>query len=514
MGYLWPADEIKMRGYFLFFAIVLILCFAVRVIPALNNNFHFTMDQGDDAVHVREIVERGQLLLHGPETNMTGVYTGPLWYYFLAFGYILFNGHPIAAVFLLIVLSVVLTALLMWKIAKSVNKRSAIFVGVGLQFYWWFYDISRYGFNPFPLVFLSVLLILLLTKYLEGERNAIVWAAVPVGLAFHAEVAGATSLLIFYTIISGYLLIRKKLSFRRILFIAFVLSFFFIPNILYEFQGDTSQVVAIKTMLFSKESVFAENRFQRVSVAFLEFIAQSSVPQAGTIGLIVVSTILYLFWKQKKKNIFVLHFVSLAIVFFASSWIWFASGTGWRTWHTVSVPVVLYISLLLMISVLKRPVNIALGVIVLAAQFFFFQNLYAHFLLPLKDESLLRNEIAAIDWIYKESGGKGFYVYNYLPSVRDYSHQYLFWWYGRKNYGYVPCEYGRYPGIPDFFVPGYKYYQKPKKPCANLRFLLMEPDKNIFIKRQWYQGVSENSWLLESARFGALKVEKRSFGSH
>lgn len=467
------------------------------------------MDQGDDAVHVREIVERGQLLLRGPETNITGVYAGPLWYYFLALGYILFNGHPIAAVFLLIVLSLITTAMLMWQVAKKVNEKSAIFVGLGLLFFWWFYDISRYGFNPFPLVFLSVVLILLLVNSLEGTKNAFIWAAIPVGLAFHAEVAGAIALLLFFAVVGCFLLVKRKLTFVSVFLAAVILFIFFLPNIIYEFQSDKSQIVSIKTMLSSNENVFAESRVQRVSVAFLEFIIQSSVPQAGTIGLVIFLTILYLFFKQKKKNVFVLRFVSLSFVLFVTSWIWFASGTGWRTWHTVSIPVVTYISILLMISTLKKPVNIALGVIVLAAQFFFFQNLYAHFLLPLKDESLLRNEIAAIDWIYKHSDNTGFYVYNYLPSVRDYSHQYLFWWYGRKNYGYVPCEYGRYPGIPDFFVPGYKYYQKPNKPCANLRFLLMEPDKNLFIKRKWYEGVSENSRLLESARFGELKVEMR-----
>src|SRR5688500_6304605 len=44
--------------------------------------------------------------------------------------------------------------------------------------------------------------------------------------------------------------------------------------------------------------------------------------------------------------------------------------------------------------------------------------------------SFLRNELAAIDLVYKKADGKNFKVYTYMPSVYDFPYQYLFWWHG------------------------------------------------------------------------------------
>ncbi len=111
------------------------------------------MDAGNDAVHVRELLERGQFPVLGPVTGLDGIYAGPGWFYFIAIGYWLFGGHPFGAVFMMIMLNLLLTAILMRRINHEVSPLAAIVVGAGLQMSWRFYDASRYGFNPFPLVF-------------------------------------------------------------------------------------------------------------------------------------------------------------------------------------------------------------------------------------------------------------------------------------------------------------------------------------------------------------------------
>mgnify|MGYP001616114463 FL=1 len=86
----------------------------------------------------------------------------------------------------------------------------------------------------------------------------------------------------------------------------------------------------------------------------------------------------------------------------------------------------------------------------------------------------MANEIRAIDFVYKKAEGKNFKVYTYLPSVYDYPYQYLFWWYGRKNYGYVPGEYVYSPNKPKY-IPSQEKFQGVKTNFSGLVFLIKEP---------------------------------------
>ena len=138
-----------------------------------------------------------------------------------------------------------------------------------------------------------------------------------------------------------------------------------------------------------------------------------------------------------------------------------------------------------------------------------FKYQYFKYLSPSDDPSLLKNELTAIDWVYQKSDGKGFYVYTYLPSVLDYPYQYLFWWYGRKKYGYLPCEFGSYPGSPKLFIPGSKYYEDPKRECTNLRFLIIEPDKNSTVQGEWQKSINADTLLIEETKVGKITLEMR-----
>lgn len=84
----------RQRGK-LFLLILIILHFALHFFATKNNNFYFTVDQGRDALNVREIIKRGQIILTGPRTGaIENLFVGPFWYFLLAPFYFLFSGHP------------------------------------------------------------------------------------------------------------------------------------------------------------------------------------------------------------------------------------------------------------------------------------------------------------------------------------------------------------------------------------------------------------------------------------
>ena len=101
---------------------------------------------------------------------------------------------------------------------------------------------------------------------------------------------------------------------------------------------------------------------------------------------------------------------------------------------------------------------------------------------PNSDPSLYKNEISAIDFVYKYANGQNFKVYTYLPSVYDYPYQYSFWWHGRKKYSYLPIEYSYGVGKKDYISNKDSFSAKEsdirKRKDSNLVFLIKEPNIN------------------------------------
>ena len=290
-----------MKKYFwLAFFAILILSFAIRIIPPQNHNFFFTMDQADDGVWTREFFERGQILWHGSRTNIPGVYAGPIWYYFISIGYILFRGDPFGAVFMVIVLNVFLTGLLMLVLRKKVGIGTSLLVGLVLQFFWWFYDTSRWAFNPFPMVATSLATVLLLVAFLEGKKKAYILAAIPVFLGFNFEVAGTVALFIFYVLVGVWGLLHKKLS-LRLLLPAFAVSGFFCLVLFYQLLI----VHFVAKLPGQPTGYFSGTNFIFLAGKFAEIFTYPLIPYHFWASLLLLVLIAVLFTKSRPKNKFI-----------------------------------------------------------------------------------------------------------------------------------------------------------------------------------------------------------------
>lgn len=494
------------------FTLILVISFLIRIIPSKNNNFYFTMDQGNDAVHIRQILEGHELLkLKGPETGLKGVHVGSLWYYFAGAGYLAFGGHPFGAVFMLVIASLVTLAIVMLVIARHVSRLAALITGASLSFFWWYFEASRWGFNPFPLVYLAIITILLLSL---SRPKYFFLAAIPVGLTFNTEAAGAMALLFFYLICGLILVSRKFVGLKNLLIAVLILASFFATLFLRELNTGFLESQTLIREFGQPQGIFSSTQFPRIATVIKDIVLDAAIPQnqrlSLTLLLIITTTAAVLVKSGKIKLLdFSGKFAAYSLLLVAISYLWFSTNLGWRAWHTVYIQPLLFISLILVI--LKFPKTLAFGLltVILAAQFLYFKNLYLAFAKPSADPGILANQITAVDWVYQKAGSQGFYVYNYLPSVYDYPYQYLFWWHGRRNYGYVPCEYATFPATPNIHVPGEKYYQQPQRPCTNLRFLVIEPDTRGELRQKWIDQVSQNTKLIESTVIGKIRVEKR-----
>ena len=510
----------KALWFKLAFILILLLGLVIRLIPTQNNNFYFTMDQGDEAVRARELWFRHQIPLTGQETSLPGIYHGPFWIWYIAIGYFLFPGHPFGALFMLMLLKLSVIGILMWKLKDYISPKLSLLVGFSLLWFWPFYDASRYAFSPFPLVSIAILTILFLT---EAKRHpwGYIAAAVPVGMIIHTELASFMPFFILCILAGIRGAIKKYWPAKNVLFFLALLFVFFVPHLITETSSNFPQLTALKRNLTSPESVFFTSKEEVITRAFVQLFQESVTPvkpllSAGMIFAIVLFVLIKVkqYIPQYSKNLtekydFSERFITLTALLFLLSWVWFSASSGWNPWHTVYIPPILFIAILLAIWNLPGKLGALVFLIIITAQIISFNKLYKTFFKPSDDPSLLTNELAAVDWVYQESQGLGFYVYSYLPSVYDYPYQYLFWWRGTKKFGYVPCEYSTFPNVPDLFVPGVKYYQNPQRECANLRFLIVEPDERQDLRDKWLEQTRKDTILLGEVNFGKILVEKR-----
>ncbi len=362
----------KSRFIFLSFLAAFLVGLLLHFIPMLTNNFYFTMDQGNEAVYAREIWFRHQLVLTGPETSIPGLFNGPLWHWFISIGYIVFGGHPIGPLVLLVFLNLGLSMFLMQKVFRYVSFWPSITLGFALQFFWPFYDTSRYAFSPFALVFCNVIAILLLESFLRGNKRSFIFAAFPVSLTFHTELASFPPLLFIYLFIGIWSLFKKLLTWSTLAYGIVIVFIFFIPHVLSEAITNFSQFWSVHKSLSSEQTVFAGAKFVEMTQVFIMLIGKSVVPQKPYIGAVIFLLVFLFFIKYCNHNIFIKRFIFLSLLLVGISWIWFSSNIGWHSWHTVYVAPLLFISLLLMLFSLPKKIGVIFISTVLIFQLGFF----------------------------------------------------------------------------------------------------------------------------------------------
>ncbi len=497
--------------FFILATAVLVFGFILHFWAVKNNNFFFTVDQGRDAVYVREILNYRKVFFKGPETTIRGIYTGPLWYYFLAFGYLLLEGNPLGGIFACVFLNLAATLVLMIWASKKIGRIESLILGLVLQFNWGFFYTSLWAFNPFPLVLLSIVLLLFLTKFLKGKRIYYFLALLPVIFAFNTEVAGAIVFLITFILVGFWGYLKKILSLKAYLVSAFVIPAIGIARMVYETLFaflKSGSVLGASTGL----GVASSTSFKGVLEQFGKIVTEAIIPDnlLVSFGVILLIVFLLIITKTKLKKS-IIRFFGLTVVIGAVSYLFFASNKGYRDWHTVYLTPLIFITTLLFVLSLPKKIGLFVLAIIMFFQIKNFYFRYSDYLKPTGNSSLFANELRVVDLIYKNSENNGFSVYTYTDTFYDYTYQYLFSWYGRNKYGFYPCEYSNFPNSDkSLYIPGYGHYTEPKLGCDKLRFLIIESNTNGEKNKDWIKEFGLETRLLDTMEVGKTKIEKRS----
>jgi hypothetical protein len=495
--------------------LLLLLNIGLHFYVLRNNNFYFTVDEGKPAISAREFFENGRLLFKGPETSIPGVYAGPLWNYFISIGYFLFNGHPFGAVFMQIVLQTILLATLGIVIAKQVGKLQSLIIIFSIIFYWRFFETALWDFNPFPLVTLKIIMTLLLVKFMQTKKQKYyLYAAIPIFLGYNTEVAGAAASTFFYFVLGIWVTYKKQLTVKT----------FLISSLVFPIAGGLLLLKSLITRYqisgtFYSGNVshglgtFASTNFTQIASEFGHIISISVFPGYYPVGIIIFAILVYIYLKyHSQKNSFTKYFILLTLLRLVTSFVFYGSNHGWRDWHTLHFYTVILICYFLILFSFKTKLKYLLIAITFLFHLNYFNSRFVTYPYPKDDPTILSNELKVLDWIYTHNDHDGFNAYTYTNTFFDYHYQYLFWWYGKGKYGFVPCEYTIYPKAPkQTYVPSYLDYSQPTLGCDRLVFLIIESDTNSEDNKDWIIDFKKQTKLLETTNIGKTVIEKRQY---
>jgi hypothetical protein len=176
----------------------------------------------------------------------------------------------------------------------------------------------------------------------------------------------------------------------------------------------------------------------------------------------------------------------------------------------VFLPPMLFLGVMVMLLNFPKYIKFFFITIILISQSMTFYTRFIDHQKYSSDASMMYNQISVLDWIYTLNDHDGFNVYNYTDTFYDYPYQYLFWWYGREKYGFMPCEYSNYPlSHKEMYIPNYLSYSEPQLGCNRLRFLIIQSDTNGQSNAYWINDFQEETRLIDQTMIGAIRVEKR-----
>lgn len=503
----------------LIFILIFIATFWVRLTAVSGNNFPFTTDQGRDLIDMREMVVNLKPRLIGPTTSINGVYLGPFWYYFNLPAFLVSGGDPASLLAWQIVSYQIVGFLIYWLVSKS-DEKLGFFASIFYLIMPVGFNTSRYFWNANAMPIFTALFLLIgwLVRQKATLRRTFLLGLVA-GLSFQIEAAFGV---LFFPFSFLYLLvITRKIKVHLAHLVGFGITL--LPQAFFELRHQFPMVnvfvseISGRSNLLGEKLTLSERVADRIT-AFSRALQESShLPTQYLFPLFFVSIAIALFLLPKKKTARpVSDFFFTNLAFVISAFVFYLIfRQPLKVWYLLglSTPLVF-----IYVSGLRVFPKVA-SIVLIVSLFYTFtaqkEYLSVSQAMGTANKSSLKNELLVLDWVYQKAQGKGFKVYSYLPSVYDYPYQYLFWWYGKTKYGYLPSDAAYLPNQPEYIAARQKYLTPTRElPESEPTFLIIEEERdNPQFQQAWLGNFAKLCQVDETVfSFGTIvrKLEKCS----
>lgn len=427
-----------------------------RSIEVLNKNYIFGFDQGRDYLAVKNIVIDHKFTLIGSEVGagaagLSGIFQGPLHYYFLSIPFVLTKGDPYGGLVLMFVLSMV-------SVAFSYILGKRIFGAIGglvmallMSLSPMFVAQARFVWNSNP----STLFILLAFYFmylglLEKKTKYIFLSAFFSGFIYNFQFAVSIPLCI--ALITYYVFIVKLRGIKKyaVLLLGFV--FAFLPMFLFEARHNFMGIKGFIMYIFSPKEAGASllptqkiisDHFNSFFNAFIDVFPKDIISPFILLLIVLIPSIYFLY---KEKDIRIKKFVSFLFLLFP---IYFLAFFFFRNAIWVYYLIALNITHMLLFSYSVasafRKNNQILKIFYVAFLLFILIRtlpmLVRVFNYDVRDyggTAKIKGKVDVIDFIYKDAKGEKFSLFIFSPPIYTYPYDYILWWHARSKYGYMP----------------------------------------------------------------------------
>lgn len=502
--------------------IAILLCIALlalilRVIN-LQDNILFAYDQARDAQRVYNMVYKGDIKIVGPETDIQGVFNGPLLYYFLAPIYFFSHFDPNVAAFFFVLVNVGTLFLVYWA-AKLLFKKESTALLASLFWAVSYEQIffARFISNASPMsTTTTIFFIGLALFFLKKKQLGLPLSALGISLAIHCNFY-FIYLFLFYPLF--FLIFKQKPAIKTIIISLCLFGVLLAPWIITELkwgfigtkslttyfmhQGTSALTNNPLTFLFSIMSRYYHRISQGIYFSILPHKA------LGFILLIVLS----LHLAFMKKSQFILFF----LLWLLNTLPLFAFNSGVHNNEVINGSVVVPITILFaagiveLKSIKSRIIQLcatlgAVCIVFYGLSYTIKQN-FTPSGIPLAAPITLKTAKQVIDYTYVKSDKRDFAICSISePLFINTLWSFLYSTYGKEKYGYLPYWTGQKQILNESFIP---YAQKK----YTTKFIIRESLSGIpdFAPRSTYYIEDKQNTLVEEKTFNVLAVQQRKF---
>lgn len=470
---------------FRFLIILFILGFVLRTL-FLPSHLFFNYEQGRDFLVVKDIVENHKLTLIGPKTDIGGIFHGPLYYYLLTIPFVVGNGNPVIVSFFLIFLSSFSIPLIYFLTRELSNEKSAKIAAILYSFSFGGIIYPRWLANPPLAIPFIILLFLAIVKIIKGSKRHILILAISLGFIIHLEVVSFILLLpLIISLPFLYRNLKNTMLDLRLIFFSCALFFLIIsPYLFFDLRHNLLISKGILELLKGSGGSWGVSFDRPLKLTIDEFsfwvfpfvpkilaaitflltliIARNKILFAWIISVFFMLTLFSKFSLQ--------HFLLTVGPAFV---ILTAIGVE-KVWNRKTVLGISLLSGLVLLNAFTTSVKLPEN------EGAFFQSGQRQF--------YFKSQVETIDYIYSSQKGKDFSIHPYtIPYFKNEGWDYLFNWYGKRKYGYLPLEVG-----------------------AKSFYIIAQPDEGQpWFYNDWIKKESIGNKLIETKHFGIITVEKR-----
>lgn len=485
-------------------ALLILVSFILRILFVFSGSLSFHYDMARDAFVAKQIWQDHHLKILGPPTSIPGLYHGVFYYYLIAPFYGLGQGDPkFVAIFLAFLNSLVILPLML--LAKDLlkDRRWAILAGL---LYAISFEATQYApwiSNPSPALLTIALYFYFLRAWQKGSRWGLYLATLMATLSTQFQFF----LIYLLVLIPIFGVLFKIKTNKAAILISLViglsgLSSFLISTIKF---NSLSQIAIGLLSIPAGSQIDFRPQFSELVINYINKVAElftyNFVPLNVFLGGITALSVIL----SIKKNGYLLFclFSNLLIFIF---------GGHTNTYANIGLAVPAILGLLFLF---KHLMKFNKAIIVLILILIFSSNLYAIFkyspngqiILVIPNDMTLKNELRLIDKTYELANYQPFSINSLtLPLWTNTSWAYLYAWYGKNKYGYVPAFYGH----DQVGLLGADSLRRIEKPL-NQTFFIIEPLDGI--PERFYQEEldTENSKtkLMKEISYGSIKLQAR-----